>query len=36
MGGALRTRLHEKNALREWMGGTPAAGSLESFPTKGV
>ena len=36
MGGALRTRLDEKSALREWMGGVPAAGSLENFPTKGV
>ena len=36
MGGALKTRLDEKSALPEWMGGTPAAGRLESFPTKGV
>ena len=36
MGGVLSTRLDEKSALREWMGGAPAAGSLESFPTKGV
>ena len=36
MGGALKTRLDEKRALPEWMGGTLAAGSLESFPTKGV
>ena len=36
MGGALSTRLDEKSALREWMGGAPAAGSLENFPTKGV
>ena len=36
MGGALKTRLDEKSALREWMGGAPAAGPLESFPTKGV
>ena len=36
MGGALSTRLDEKGALREWMGGAPAAGSLENFPTKGV
>ena len=36
MGGALKTRLDEKSALREWMGGAPAAGPLESFPTKGL
>ncbi len=36
MGGALKTRLDEKRALREWMGGTPPVGPLESFPTKGV
>ena len=36
MGGALTKRLDEKRALRDWMGGTPAVGPLESFPTKGV
>ena len=36
MGGALKTRLDEKRALRDWMGGAPAVGLLESFPTKGV
>ena len=36
MGGALKTRLDEKSALRDWMGGTPPPGRLESFPTKGV
>ncbi len=36
MGGALTTRLDEKTGLRDWMGGAPAAGRLESFPTRGV
>ena len=36
MGGALKTRLDEKSALLEWMGGTPSAGPIESFQTKGV
>lgn len=36
MGGALKTRLDEKTAYREWLGETSSPGSLESFPTKGV
>ena len=36
MGGALKTRLDEKRALQDWMGGTPPPDGLESFPTKGV
>ena len=36
MGGALKTRLDEKSALSEWMGGTPPPGLLDRFPTKGV
>ncbi len=36
MGGALKTRLDERNALPEWMGGELRPGRLESFATKGV
>ena len=36
MGGALKTRLDERNALREWMGGEQRPGRLESFAMKGV
>ena len=36
MGGALDTRLDEKNPMSEWMGGTAAPGGLEHFPTRGV
>ena len=36
MGGALRTRLDEKDVMKEWMGGTSQPGRLERFPTKGV
>jgi molecular chaperone HscA len=36
MGGALTTRLDERNALLEWMGGELRPGRLESFATKGV
>lgn len=36
MGGALKMRLDEKDAMKEWMGGTPQSGRLERFPTKGV
>ena len=36
MGGALKMRLDEKNAMNEWMGGTSAPGQLERFRTKGV
>ena len=36
MGGALRTRLDEKDVMKEWMGGTSQPGWLERFPTKGV
>lgn len=36
MGGALPMRLDERDALNEWMGGSPAPGTLEAFPTKGV
>lgn len=35
MGGALRMLLSEKEALREFMGGTPAPGPLDSFATRG-
>ena len=35
MGGALDMLLDEKAALREFMGGTPAPGPLDSFPTRG-
>ena len=36
MGGALRTRLDEKDVMKEWMGGMSQPGRLERFPTKGV
>lgn len=36
MGGALKMRLDEKDAMKEWMGGTPRSGRLERFPTKGA
>ena len=36
MGGALKTRLDERNALPDWTGGAPRPGRLESFATKGV
>ena len=36
MGGALKTRLDEKDVMKEWMGGTPTPGRLERFRTKGV
>ena len=36
MGGALTTRLDERNALPEWLGGEQQPGRLESFATKGV
>lgn len=36
MGGALKTRLDEKDALPDWMGGTPSPGPPERFQTKGV
>ena len=36
MGGALTTRLDERNALPEWMGGEQRPGRLESFAAKGV
>ena len=35
MGGALKMRLDEKDALKEWHGGTPPPW-LEVFPTRGV
>lgn len=35
MGGALEMRLDEEDALPIWMGGAPAPGSLERFPTRG-
>ena len=36
MGGALKTRLDERNALGEWMGGEWRPRRLERFATKGV
>ena len=36
MGGALPRRLDERDALNEWMGGTPPPGGLERFQTRGV
>ena len=36
MGGALNTRLDERNALLDWLGGELQRGRLESFATKGV
>ena len=36
MGGALKMRLDERNALREWMGGEWRTRRLERFATKGV
>ena len=36
MGGALKTRLDERNALLQWMGGELRPGRLGSFATKGV
>ena len=36
MGGALKMRLDEKDALTEWHGGTPSRPRLEVFPTRGV
>ncbi len=36
MGGALNTRLDERTALRDWLGGERPPGGLESSATKGV
>ena len=36
MGGALKTRLDERNALLEWMGGESRPGPLGGYATKGV
>ncbi len=36
MGGALKMRLDERDAMCDWQGGTGPPGKLESFPTKGV
>ena len=36
MGGALPMRLDERDALNEWLGGTPPAGKLEKFPVQGI
>ena len=36
MGGALKMRLDERDAMCEWHGGTPPPGKLEKFQTKGV
>ena len=36
MGGALKMRLDEKDAMSEWMGGAPPPGPLERFPTRGI
>ena len=36
MGGALKMRLDEKDAMTEWMGGAESPGKLQKFQTKGI
>lgn len=36
MGGALKMRLDEKDAMTDWLGGAPQPGQLEKFQARGI